>query len=81
MFTQFPSPLRRATACRSHGDQVTLRITFHELCGPGATPHRHVLLSDWFRDTLLTKESRLSSRIESFGQKSKYILRTRLLDL
>jgi len=54
MLTQFPSPLRRETACRSHDYQVTLRLPLHTLRGPGATPHGQVLLSDRFRQTLLT---------------------------
>jgi len=54
MFTQFPSPLRRATACRSHDYQVTLRLPLPTLRGPEATPHGQVLLSDWIRQTLLT---------------------------
>jgi len=54
MFTQFPSPLHRATACRSHDYQVTLRHPLHTFRGPGATPHGQVLLSDRFRQTLLT---------------------------
>jgi len=53
MFTQFPSPLRRETACRSHDYQVTLRLPLHTFRGPGATPHGQVLLSDRFRQTLL----------------------------
>jgi len=54
MFTQFSSPLRRETACRSHNYQVTLRLPLHMFRGPGATPHGQVLLSDRFRQTLLT---------------------------
>jgi len=54
MFTLFPSPLRRETACRSHDYQVTLRLPLHTFRGPGATPHGQVLLSDRFRQTLLT---------------------------
>jgi len=54
MFTQFPSPLRRATECRSHDYQVTLRLPLHTIRGPGATSHGQVLLSDRFRQTLLT---------------------------
>jgi len=54
MFTQFPSPLRRETACRSHDYQVTLRLPLHTFRGPGATPHEHFLLSDRSRQTLLT---------------------------
>jgi len=54
MFTQFPSPLRRETACRSHDYQVTLRLPLHTFRGLGATPHGQVSLSDRFRQTLLT---------------------------
>jgi len=54
MFTQFPSPVRRATACRSHDYQVTLKLPLHTFRGPGATPHGQVFLSDRFRQTLLT---------------------------
>jgi len=54
MFTQFPSPLRRETACRSHDYQVTLRLPLHTFRGPGATPHEQFLLSDRSRKTLLT---------------------------
>jgi len=54
MFTQFPSPLRRETACRSHDYQVTLRLPLHTFRGPGVTPLRQVLLSDRFWQTLLT---------------------------
>jgi len=54
MFTQFPSPLRRETACRSHNYQVTLRLPLHTFRGPGATPHGQVLLSHQFRQTLVT---------------------------
>jgi len=54
MFTQFPSPLRRETACRSHDYQVTLRLPLHTFRGPAATPHGQVLLSDRFRQTLLS---------------------------
>jgi len=54
MFTLFPSPLRRETACRSNDYQVTLRLPLHMFRGPGATPHGQVLLSDRFRQTLLT---------------------------
>jgi len=54
MFTQFPSPLRRKTACRSHDYQVTLRLPLHTFRGPRATPHGQFLLSDRFRQTLLT---------------------------
>jgi len=54
MFTQFPSPLRRATAFRSHKYQITFRLPLHTLRGTGATPHGQVLLADWFRQTLLT---------------------------
>jgi len=54
MFTRFPSPLRRETACRSHDYQVRLRLPLHTFRGPGATPHGQVLLSDRFRQTLLT---------------------------
>jgi len=54
MFAQFPSPLHRATACRSHDYQVTLGLPLHTFRGPGATPHGHVLLSGRFRQTLLT---------------------------
>jgi len=34
--------------------QVTLRLPLHTFRGPGATPHGQVLLSDRFRQTLLT---------------------------
>ena len=54
MFTQFPSPLRRKTACRSHDYQVTLRLPLHTFRGPAATPHGQVMLSHRFRQTLLT---------------------------
>jgi len=54
MFTQFPSLLRRETACRSHDYQVTLRLPLNTFRGPGATPHGQVLPSDRFRQTLLT---------------------------
>jgi len=54
MFTQFPSPVRRATACRLHENQVVLRLPLHTFRGPGATPHGQVFLSDRFRQTLLT---------------------------
>jgi len=54
MFTQFPSPVRRATACRSHDYQVVLRLPLHTFRGPGATPHGQVFLSGRFRQTLLT---------------------------
>jgi len=54
MFTQFPSLLRRATACRSHDYPVTLRLPLHTLRGPVATPHGQVLLSDRFRQTPVT---------------------------
>ena len=54
MFTQFPFSVRRATACRSDVHQVTLRLPLHTFRGPGATPHGQVLLSDRFRQTLLT---------------------------
>jgi len=54
MFTQFPSPLRRETACWSHDYQVTLSLPLHTFRGPGATPHGQVLLSDRFQQTLLT---------------------------
>jgi len=54
MFTQFPSPLRRETACRSHDYQVTLRLPLHTLRGTVATLHGQVLLSERFRKTLLT---------------------------
>jgi len=30
------------------------RLRLHTFRGPGATPHGQVLLSDWFRQTLLT---------------------------
>jgi len=53
MFTQFPSPLCRETACRSHDYQVTLRLPLHTFRGPEATLHGQVLLSDRFRQTLL----------------------------
>jgi len=54
MLTQFPSPLRRETAFRSHDYQVTLRLPLHTFRGPGVTPHGQVLLSDRFRKTVLT---------------------------
>jgi len=54
MLIQFPSPVRRATACRSPDYQVTLRLPLHTFRGPGAKPHGQVLLSDQFRQTLLT---------------------------
>jgi len=54
MFTQSPCPVRQATARRSHDYQVTLRLPLHTFRGPGATPHGQVLLSDRFRQTLLT---------------------------
>ena len=54
MFTQSPSPVRQATARRSHDYQVTLSLPLHTLCGPGATPLGQVLLSERFRQTLLT---------------------------
>jgi len=54
MFTQSPSPVRQATARGSHDYQVTLRLPLHTFPGPGATPHGQVLLSDRFRQTLLT---------------------------
>ena len=54
MFTQIPSPLRRETASRSHDYQVTLRLPLHTFRGPGAAPYGQVLLSDRFRQTLLT---------------------------
>jgi len=54
MFTQSPSPVRQTTARRSHDYQVTLRLPLHTFRGPRATPHGQVLLSDRFRQTLLT---------------------------
>jgi len=54
MFTKFPSPLRRETACRSHDYQVTLSVPLHTLSGPGTTLHGQVLLSDRLRQTFLT---------------------------
>jgi len=54
MFAQFPSPRAIHMPLPGAEYQVTLRLTLHTLCGPGATPHGQVLLSDGFRQTLLT---------------------------
>jgi len=54
MFTRFPSPLRRETACRSHDYQFTLRLPLHTFRGPGSMPHEQFLLSDRSRQILLT---------------------------